>query len=245
MSVLVPLPISRRDGPGEETGESLGNRAYQAIRRAIITCALPPGTEVSETQLSARFGFGKAPVRAALSRLAQDRLVRAQARRGWRIAPVTLRDVRDIFDLRQLLESEAARLAAGQVSADELTRLDAACQARYSPGDPASAEAFLASNREFHLLIARRSGNARLVAMLEQLMMESERLLHIGLALRDRTDEISHEHHRLIEALVAGDRAEAARIAAEQVVDSFHMVRDAILSSEPVDTLSIRLDGPA
>lgn len=245
MSVLVPLPTSRRDAPGEDAGESLGDRAYQAIRRAIITCALPPGTEVSETQLSARFGFGKAPVRAALSRLAQDRLVRAQARRGWRIAPVTLRDVRDIFDLRQLLESEAARLAAGQVSAEELTRLDAACQARYSPGDPASAEAFLASNREFHLLVARRSGNARLVAMLEQLMMESERLLHIGLALRDRTDEISHEHHRLIEALVAGDSAEAARIAAEQVTDSFRMVRDAILSSEPVDTLSIRLDSPA
>ena len=75
MSVLVPLPDPSRD----DNGESLGDRAYLAIRRAIITCALPPGTEVSETQLAARFGFGKAPVRAALSRLAQDRLVRAQA----------------------------------------------------------------------------------------------------------------------------------------------------------------------
>jgi DNA-binding GntR family transcriptional regulator len=238
MSTILTLPTLGHD----ENGESLGDRAYQAIRRAIITCALPPGSEVSETQLATRFGFGKAPVRAALSRLAQDRLVRAQARRGWKIAPVTLRDVRDIFDLRQLLESEAARLAAGQVAADELTRLDAACQARYVPGDPNSADSFLASNREFHLLIARRSGNARLASMLEQLMMESERLLHIGLALRDRTDEISHEHHCLIDALVAGDSVEAARIAAEQVADSFRMVRDAILSSDPIDTLSIRLE---
>jgi DNA-binding GntR family transcriptional regulator len=155
MSTIVILPTLDHDEDHDDYRGSLGDRAYQAIRRAIITCALPPGSEVSETQLAARFGFGKAPVRAALSRLAQDRLVRAQARRGWKIAPVTLRDVRDIFDLRQLLESEAARLAAGQVAADELTQLDAACQARYSPGDPNSAESFLASNREFHLLIAR------------------------------------------------------------------------------------------
>lgn len=226
----------------EENAERLSDRAYEAIRHAIITCVLAPASSISEAQLARDFNFGKAPVRAALARLAQDRLVTAQARKGWRVAPVTLRDVRDIFELRELLEAEAARLAAGQVDAAELERLDKACAISYRPGDAASAERFLETNREFHLVIARRAGNARLEASLEQLLRESERLLHIGLALRDRTEEICHEHEELIDALVSGDSAGAARIAAAQVREAHAMVRNAILASDHVTDLPIRLE---
>jgi DNA-binding GntR family transcriptional regulator len=226
----------------EEGAERLSDRAYEAIRAAILTCLLPPAASVSEAQLARDFGFGKAPVRAALARLAQDRLVTAQARRGWRVAPVTLRDVKDIFELRCLLEAEAARQAAGQVDAAELARLDRACAIRYQPGDAASVQQFLATNREFHLSIARRGGNARLEASLEQLLLESERLLLIGLSLRDRTEEICHEHEELIEALVTGRADDAAAIAGQQVRDAHRMVREAILASDPVSDLSIRVE---
>ncbi len=222
--------------------ENLSERAYAAIKRAIVTCELAPGQAVSEAQLAERFGFGKAPIRAALSRLSQDRLVAAQARRGYRVAPVTLRDVKDIFELREVLEAQAARLAAGNVDAAELEQLDAACQIDYRPGDRDSATRFLDVNRSFHLKIAERSGNARLAAMLEQLMIESERLLHIGLALRPRAEEIRHEHEVLIDALISGRGEEAARVAAEQVRDAHAMVRDAILSSEGIASLAITLE---
>lgn len=227
----------------EASPERLSDQAYTAIKRAIINCALPPDAEVSEAQLALRFGFGKAPIRQALSRLSQERLVSAQPRRGYRVAPVTLRDVRELFELRLLVEPKTARLAAGRVERSELQRLDAVCQAAvYSPGDRDSAERFLAANREFHLAIARAAGNQRMTALLTQLLEECERLLHIGLALRNRSEEIRDEHELLIDALGRGDADAAERIAAEQVEDSHRMVREAILSSDRVTDLAIRVE---
>ena len=80
--------------------------------------------------LALSLGLGKAPIRAALARLAQDGLVAAIARRGWRVAPVTLADVLDVFRLRRSLEPLAARLAAERgIDAALLKRLDAAITA--------------------------------------------------------------------------------------------------------------------
>ena len=93
----------------------LTDRAYERIKHDIITCAIAPGTEISEPQLCAHYRLGKAPVRMALIRLAHDGLVRAIPRRGYMVTPVTLKDIHDVFELRLMLEPAAARMAAGKV----------------------------------------------------------------------------------------------------------------------------------
>jgi len=81
----------------------LSDRAYERIRHDIISCVLAPGSEISETQLCAQYKIGKAPVRMALNRLAHDGLVRAIPRRGYRVTPVTVKDIHDVFELRLML----------------------------------------------------------------------------------------------------------------------------------------------
>src|SRR5919202_1090980 len=99
--------------------------AYDRLRHAIMRLELEPGAGVSEAQLVEGFGFSKAAVRAALARLRAEGLVVAEARRGHVIAPLTMRDVLEIYELRLQLEPPAAESAAGRIAPDELARLKA------------------------------------------------------------------------------------------------------------------------
>ncbi len=220
----------------------LSDRAYERIKHDIICCEFAPGTEVSEAQLCVQYKLSKAPVRMALSRLAHDGLVRAIPRRGYMVAPVTLRDIQDVFQLRLLLEPHAARLAAGHVDAKRLRMLDEICQAGYQAKEPKSIARFLEANKSFHVTIAQATGNARLAHAIAQLLDEMTRLLHLGLGFRNRTQEMQHEHRTLVRALVRGDGVTAERICKEQIEAARDMVMRAILSSNAVMGMAITAD---
>jgi DNA-binding GntR family transcriptional regulator len=209
----------------------LTDSAYLAVKHDIVECVLAPGSEVTEPELGARYGFGKAPLREALIRLVHESLIESIPRSGYRISPVTIQDVRDIFDLRLLLEPTAARRAAGHIEAALLTDLNELCRSGYIPGDRATESAFLRANRQFHVAIADASGNGRLARVLERLLEETERLFHLGLAVRDRTAEIQHEHEDLLRALVGGDADAAERVTIEQITAARTMVMDGILAA--------------
>lgn len=226
-------------GGSAPPGRGLTDAAYHLLKRQIVECALPPGAEVTERALMERYGLGKAPLRAALGRLAHEGLVRARARRGYLVAPVTVQDVQDIFALRLLLEPAAARQAAGRVDPSLLTRLDALCRAGYTPGHRESETRFLEVNRQFHVAIADAAGNRRLAAVLAQLLEEMERIFHLGLQVRDRSDEMVHEHEALLEALARGDADAAERATIDQIEAARRMVMDGILSSSWLRELTI------
>jgi len=222
MSLLLPI----------EPPASLTEQAVSALRREILTTRLRPGQTLSEAALSQHLSLGKAPIRAALARLADEGLVQAVPRRGWIVSLVTIRDIHEVFGLRLLLEAEAARLAAGKIDAALLRRLDAICACGYQPGDEDSTHAFLDANKAFHVALADLSGNARLARQIDRLLDESTRMLALGLRRRDRTGEMAHEHHALIEALALGHADQAAAIMCEQVAASRTMVLTALTAPD-------------
>ncbi|RKN12839.1 GntR family transcriptional regulator [Streptomyces radicis] len=189
--------------------------AHQHLKHLILTGELAPGEELREVALSESTGFGRSPVREALRRLVQEGFVEVRPRQGYRVATVTLASVRDLFEMRLLLEPTAVELAARRAPREELEALHALAHRTYVPGDTASYEAFLQDNREFHVRIARASGNERLARTLQVLLEEMQRLFFIGLGDRDSASEMMHEHHDLHDALLArdGDRARAIVIA--------------------------------
>lgn len=219
--------------------ESLSVVAHAAIQQDIIQCRLLPGAEFTENDLVDRYRLGKTPVRHALAKLAHEGMVKILPRRGYLVAPISIKDVQDIFALRLMLETEAVRLAAGRVDEEQLRRLDEICGAGYDPSDPDSAAKFLRVNTEFHVVIARASGNGRLGDILAQLLREMERIFHVGLRLRNRSDEMAHEHRDLVDALVAGDGEAAKRITADQILASQKMVMDGLLASTQLMTVSL------
>src|SRR5215218_7612730 len=120
-----------------------GAAAYERLRRAIVNVELAPGTPISEAQLVGAYEFSKAAVRAALARLRAEGLVLAVPRRGHVIAPLTMRDVLEIYDLRLLLEPPATEAAAGRIEADELARLQTLAEPAVDFDDAESVQRFL------------------------------------------------------------------------------------------------------
>ena len=191
--------------------------AYLQLKRMITYGELPPGAEFTELQAAELLESGRTPVREALARLRNSRLVVMAPGRRYAVAPISLSDVRDLFGLRRLLETEAARLAAGHIDATHLRQMDAACSGTYDRRDQSSVSRFLRANSEFHLAVGRASQNARFADVLAPLLDEMERLLHLSLRASDRSGAIVHDHQRLITALEEGDAASAAAEAEAQL----------------------------
>lgn len=217
--------------------------AYERVRRAIVRVELPPGTPISEAQLVARYGLSKAAVRAALARLRADGLVLAEPRRGHRIAPLTMRDVREIYDLRLLLEPPAAAAAAGHMSAAEVTRLRILCEPIPDLDDDASAERFLVANRAIHVAIARAGGNRRAAAIVEQLLDDSERarLIALRAGAAEHGIRAHAEHLDLLIALESGDGAAASAL----MTTAIHAFRDELIAALRTATLDVPLHQPS
>jgi DNA-binding GntR family transcriptional regulator len=196
--------------------------ATERLRRAIIRAELPPSAAMSEQQLTDRFGLSKAAVRAALARLRGEGLVHAEPRRGHVVAPLTLRDVREVYDLRLLVEPGGAAAATGHVDTASLERLVDTIAAPVDVDDPDAVDRFLAANRQVHVTIAEAAGNRRLASLVERLLDESERALvvalHTGIAAGGL--RVHHEHLTIVGALRLGDPAGAAR-AMENAIRRF------------------------
>jgi DNA-binding GntR family transcriptional regulator len=201
---------------------SSGAAAYERLRHAIVRLELAPGAAVSEAQLVEAFGFSKAAVRAALARLRADELVVAEPRRGHVVAPLTLRDVVEIYDLRLLLEPPAAEAAAGRIALDVLERLQALAESE-------SVESFLAANRTIHLAIVAAAGNRRTTAIVERLLDDSERARLVALRAGAASGGVRarRELQSVLAALGEGD----GRRAAELMDEAIRAFRDELVES--------------
>lgn len=218
---------------------SLTDQAFELLRADIVSCTLPPGSQVTEVDLCNRYQMSKAPMRAALTRIVQDGLLRAVPRHGYIVAPITLKSVQEMYDLRIIIEPALARMAVGRVDVAALRKLNHKPGANLAP----DAEArFLQSNKEFHLTIARASGNSRLYELMRQIMDDMERLIHVGLfsrgwragANRDAHEGQAREHEELLEALSRGNANDAEAAARSHAIGSREMVLQSLMTGSSV-----------
>jgi len=206
------------------------DKVFAQIKEDIIRCYLKPGSAVSEAKLAARYSVGKAPVRDALTRLGHEGFVISQARIGHLIAPITIRDVIDLYGVRMALEPAAARLAAGQVDAARLKKCAKACELPVDENDPESIASFLRANTNFHRMIAQASGNRRLAKQISNLLDDTERVRYVMIGSSSPQSETIVEHNALVDALVDGDKEGAERLAKAHVQRGWRMVLSSLLT---------------
>jgi len=198
--------------PRQKEPASLTERTYQLLRRGILSCELEPGSEVSEADLAERLAVSKTPVREALGRLRIEGFVRTFPRRGYQIVPLTIADMDETFDVRSIVEAGCGELACDRISREELDRLDRLADASYDQTKTASLDDFISANRDFHLAIARATGNQRLYELAFKQLDELERFFYIGARKRDLNTEVNTDHHRIVDVLRRRDRAAARQI---------------------------------
>jgi DNA-binding GntR family transcriptional regulator len=203
--------------PDLATGDSrlLREKVYDALRADLISCRLAPGAEIRENELALRFGVSKSPVRDALMRLGREGLVITLPRQGYRVAPVSLADVQDMFHLRDALEQACMERIARRASAEQLSELD---RFRHFDAD-AWPGGFVAYNREFHRGLARIAGNARMRDHLVDLIDQMGRAVQLSVSSLKKGDPqaVVEEHVRIIDALQSRRVALAQRLASRHV----------------------------
>jgi DNA-binding GntR family transcriptional regulator len=216
-----PEPRATRRGTDE---------AYVDLKRRILLCDLSPGEELREAGLSESTGFGRTPIREALRRLVQEGFVEVRPRQGYRVSPITLASVHDVFELRLLLEPAAVEFAIRRAPREALTALHDLAHAQYVHGDQESYERFIVDNLNLHVRIAESAGNQRLARMLGNLLEEMQRLFFLSLDARDSSIEQMHEHHELYDAMLARDVEAARRIVVDQIEQSRQRVIEALVT---------------
>lgn len=219
---------------------SLSAAVYSAVKRDIVKCRLMPGEELTEQGLATLYGFGRTPVREALGSLADEGLVKPIPRRGYLVTPINLKDVLEISAVRLLVEPEACRLAAAseKLDKDHLLHLAELVSASYDPADRDATAESLHFHTEFHIAVARGSGNDRLAGIIADLVLRTERYFHVQFRVRSRQDQTRHVE--IAQALVAGNGELAAEMCALQIrAGQARVIED--LVSNP-HSLSLKLD---
>ncbi len=192
--------------PAKHDGDSI----YATLRQDILAGAFEPGTPLRESAVAQRFGVSRTPVRAALSRLEHERILE-RGQRGLSVAAISTAEVLQVYDLRILLEGEAAAQAAesrGEADLFELERLLVRDRRLVDPVDSLR----VATNLEFHTAIWVASHNAVLQDLLQRLSIHFIRTPHSTLS-GSRWGEALAEHEQIVSAITDRD-AELARTIA-------------------------------
>ena len=219
---------------------TLQDHVCTTLRDDILACRLQPGAELREQALAARLGVSKSPVREALLRLAQERLVTVRPRQGYQVAPVSVREAADVLELRRVLELACVRETAKRAAP---ARRAAVVQAARHDG---GRDAFIAYNRNFHITLAAACGNPRLAEAAASAIAQSDRFVHLSLGTLENRDPelLVAEHAALADAVVAGDGRGATRLLRAHLEAAERRVLDALGKLKKAATSGIATEEP-
>jgi len=191
------------------------DEAYQVIKKAIIAGQLESVNIFSIRELSETFGVGGTPAREALVILTSEGLIEPIPRIGYQVKSLSIHDTLEIFHLRSVLEVETAGLAAERITDDDISLLEANNRLEQelvlslqSDKSTHSYNEGYALNYEFHLTIARASGNNRLADLVEKILNELERLVVYNhfTAEVDKAVASVKQHNEIIDRLRRRDK---------------------------------------
>ncbi len=224
------IPVQTIAASHADRSANLSERAYQQIRAEILFYQLRPGSRVSEASLVTRFSLRQAAVRSALLRLMQEGLIDRTDERSPRVAPLTLKDVRDIYGLRKLLEPRAVEMTADLgLPASDLDRLRKISQSHYELRSHNELVKFLRANHDFNLRVASACGNARLAETIGHLQDLTLRILYVGIRSLNVSQWFQATHLKIVEALESGDGARAAELWTTDLQYGERLISDALI----------------
>ncbi|MEO7372082.1 MAG: GntR family transcriptional regulator [Ilumatobacteraceae bacterium] len=221
--VITPLVIYLVD----ITNVSLGEQAFQQIRRMIVTLELAPGAVVRGDELQHRLGLGLTPIREALQRLVRDQFVTIIPRRGMYVSTVDVSELSTLYETRAILEPYVMRLACARGRAGDWATMAAALSR--ARGDSTPTE-LLEIDRECREIVWAAADNRFLTDTLDMLYAQSDRLWHLYLSDVAELDHVIDEHRAILAALVAGDGERAAGLIESHMREFNDKIGDAVRS---------------
>lgn len=202
---------------------NLTELTYRSIKEKLLDGSFREGTRLTEEQLSSQLGISKSPVREALNRLESEGLISIEARRGAFVREFSPKEVRDLYEFREVLEQHS--ISAAEISRDLLADMAESIERTKSflaSGDKAR---HIEEDLRFHALIAFASGNAEFFRVFQNIQQKSLLCRYKTYHLSGGTAPVSHT--KIYEGLRRHDR-EAAQLA---MAEHIRYVKDCLLAS--------------
>ena len=189
-----------------------------SLSLAIHEHRLLPGTKLGEDELSDIYGVSRTVVRTALQSLSHSQLVDQRRNRGAYVSQPTVREAKEVFEARALLEPRTAHSAAERMTDEALARLEAHIAAEHEAleaGEPGKA---LRLSGQFHIEISRIADQSTIAGMVERLVARSSLIIAIYWKRQSALCE-KHAHHALVDALRRKDGKDAEALMKSHLID--------------------------
>jgi len=213
----------------------LSIQMYSKIRDRISLCQFKPNDILVESRLAEEYGVSRTPIREALSMLKQEGMVDVLPRVGYRVVPIALQDVHEIYDLRVIMEGEACALAAMHGTEEAFSHLretqrKRAQEAERSVGQNTAPFEYLKFHDAFHLGIAKLSGNKRLEKIVAQLLQDSMRLrMSDPLMSVNGLEGEEEDREAICVALAVHDAEHARTLMRDHITESRTRILDCLI----------------
>lgn len=208
--------------------------AFRALKRGIRNGELKPGEPIPQRVLAARLGMSLTPVREAIRRLEAEGYLRGEAHRTPRVKDLTLREVREIYAIRAVIEEFATLQAAASLEPADMAKLTELVDLMAEACRRRQFRRYRALDEQFHMMIYTRSANRLLIDLIEDSWSRYPR--DVLWTIPGRIERSLEEHGRIVEALNEGDSLRASALMRAHILNSMNEVVD-FLSVESTVTL--------
>ncbi len=186
-------------------------QAYSALKEQILNLGFKPGEYITDTQIASQLKISRTPVREAFLRLEKEGLLIYEARRGWKVYSLSLDDINNIFDIKEVIEGMVARKAAACQDERLRAELRKVLVEMEAAAEAGNADAWLETDIRLHDIIFQMAGNERARRIISNLNDQWHRIRIGFVALQGRTRRSAGEHRSFIECILAGDGEAAER----------------------------------
>jgi DNA-binding GntR family transcriptional regulator len=218
--------LSSPDTPRRpKNGQLLSQRVFDELESAIVRRELPPGTHLVEDEIAVKLGVSRTPVREAFRMLARAQWLELQPHVGARVRHPSIQEVRDLFQMREILDRGATEITATRATPEDVAGLREILRQGWEAVEAADSELLADLNFTFHGEIARMAGNELLLTILQEIVKQVR--WHFTAVVIPRRADSWREHGAMVDAIEAHEAETAGRL----IVDHNRRTLEAYVSA--------------
>lgn len=199
---------------------SISKQVVRALRQQIFSGQLKPGEKVPESKIAEEMGISRGPVREALLVLEQEGLVATSPRRGSRVVQITMRDIREMYTLRALLEGYAVTLFMDNITKEGIDELENALAELKQAVINKDVIDISRKNLLFHEIIMTRAKHRRLLTAWKSLQAQSRMLSSMATEYYLGLEDLYQHHVELEDVIRSGDKRKAKKAFEKHILNS-------------------------
>lgn len=200
---------------------TLKEKAYEFIKSKIINCEIKPGSDISEDDIMKQLQTSRTPIREALMKLEQEGLVDIFPRKGIFVTQITFKDIYDIFEIREIIETQLVKRGFDKISLEKLVYFKEKFNQMDEEGNYITDKDFFHLDLEFHKMVVETTGNNYLIEFMNKIYDKDYRIRVLTTTLfKEERRRNKTEHLNIINSILNKDKEKTEKYLIEHIENS-------------------------